>query len=559
MDLERRLDATWVRKRLESQSASSKPPTIKRTLRVYLSNLAHDQRSVKIDEEKDEGKDVTMEEREERNAKPTEEGPSVTDGLKENETPKPMEETKGSNGIMATEEVKSAETSVTGSSSATSQLEGSKALPKEGEVHGMNEGPSNPPSEETATTTDKAEVKPKEEPHAFTTQPLTPNPGSGTPGETAALSTLGEDVTMKEASLPATSQTTASTSTPNPSSDSASQKPGEGAGAGGSGKKDQDQMDKHPSWTLRVEGRLLNIPHYHPKVKPSHKHFSSLLQSMVIELRPASASTGENPSSASSSSSSSSTSKVTEPTETIEWKNGPEVVPTDGFEIKRRGETEMTARIILRPIQAIDRYRVERGLARVIDLREGTRTDVILALWTYIKHHRLSNRSDRRKIRCDGQLQSVFGVEEFLFTDVPALISPRLLPLSPSILEYTIKLDKEYTKSPVAWDIELEMVDERKFDPSQMASMQKEVMALEDRITTCVQSIRNSQSKRAFLSNFSEDPSGWINRWVASQAADLETALGEHHGNVEQKRRSDYWKAEWVDEAVTHYLHSKEL
>jgi SWI/SNF-related matrix-associated actin-dependent regulator of chromatin subfamily D len=63
--------------------------------------------------------------------------------------------------------------------------------------------------------------------------------------------------------------------------------------------------------------------------------------------------------------------------------------------------------------------------------------------------------------------------------------------------------------------------------------------------------------KRDFLREFASSPCEFINRWVASQNRDLEVILGESHVNLEERRRSDFYKKPWVQEAITHYLNAR--
>lgn len=52
--------------------------------------------------------------------------------------------------------------------------------------------------------------------------------------------------------------------------------------------------------------------------------------------------------------------------------------------------------------------------------------------------------------------------------------------------------------------------------------VQKDIMQLDDKIVQCVQSINNSKIKRDFLLQFANHPVEFINKWIASQARDLE-------------------------------------
>ena len=42
------------------------------------------------------------------------------------------------------------------------------------------------------------------------------------------------------------------------------------------------------------------------------------------------------------------------------------------------------------------------------------------------------------------------------------------------------------------------------------------------------QAVAHSKAKRDFWRAMSEDPAGFVQRWVSSQKKDLETLMGEH-------------------------------
>lgn len=89
------------------------------------------------------------------------------------------------------------------------------------------------------------------------------------------------------------------------------------------------------------------------------------------------------------------------------------------------------------------------------------------------------------------------------------------------------------------------------------SQVQKEIMTYDDKIVQCVQSINNSKIKRDFLLQFSKEPVEFINKWIASQARDLEIILGESKVNLEEIKQTDFYKQPWMKEAIFHYLTTK--
>lgn len=121
-------------------------------------------------------------------------------------------------------------------------------------------------------------------------------------------------------------------------------------------------------------------------------------------------------------------------------------------------------------------------------------------------------------------------------------------------------MDKQLHLSSKAYDIDVEMdsiARQKMVNIVSSNQIQKEIMAYDDKIVQCVQSINNSKVKRDFLLQFSKEPIEFINKWIASQARDLEVILGESKVNVEEIKQTDFYKQPWMKEAVFHYLTTK--
>lgn len=122
------------------------------------------------------------------------------------------------------------------------------------------------------------------------------------------------------------------------------------------------------------------------------------------------------------------------------------------------------------------------------------------------------------------------------------------------------RVDREFHQSRKAFDIDVELdslLKQKMMSTVAGTNTQKEILGLDDKIVQCVQSINNSKIKRDFLLQFAGSPVEFINKWIASQARDLEIILGESQVNLEEMRQSDFYKQPWVKEAVFHYLTSK--
>ncbi|CAB4412110.1 unnamed protein product [Rhizophagus irregularis] len=292
-----------------------------------------------------------------------------------------------------------------------------------------------------------------------------------------------------------------------------------------------------PAWILKIEGRLLDPSNSSKTNKIPSRKFSTFFISIIVDL-------DRDP-------------EMYPDGNTIEWNKTNNTEGVDGFEIKRKGDANVKCKIFLNLDKQPPRYKLSEDLASLLGIKEETKTGVILALWQYIKHHNLQdNIEDKRFINNDARLESLFNCPRMAFPQIPELINMHLQPIDPITIDYTIRVDKEFHQSRYAYDIEVEVDDPNKLRLLSVFNnnaSQREVQNLDDKIVQCVQSINNSKTKRDFLLNFAKSPVEFINKWVASQSRDLEVILGESHVNLEEQRRSEFYKQSWVNEAVFHY------
>lgn len=172
----------------------------------------------------------------------------------------------------------------------------------------------------------------------------------------------------------------------------------------------------------------------------------------------------------------------------------------------------------------------------------------------------MQDEKDKRIIKCNDKLSELFNVSQFQFNELPELIDNHLSQPDPIVLEYTIRVDKQFNQGTKAYDMDVELdsvVRQKMMNVVAATQTQKDILGLDDKIVQCVQSINNSKIKRDFLTQFSRNPIEFINKWINSQAKDLEAILGETKVNLEDVRQTDFYKQPWVKEAVFHYLTSK--
>ncbi|KAJ3256056.1 SWI/SNF complex component snf12 [Boothiomyces macroporosus] len=216
----------------------------------------------------------------------------------------------------------------------------------------------------------------------------------------------------------------------------------------------------------------------------------------------------------------------------LDWQNVSGAPEMDGFEVKRRGDSDVNLKIMLHLDHQPERHRLSPPLAKLLDVHTDT-------------------------------LPNVFGMPKLMFPSIPDLLSRHLFPADPVILNYTVRVDKEYHSHTAAFDIQVPVPDpiREKFQQVNLGNipLQREIATLDEKIAAIIQSINLSKLKRDFMINFSKDPVNFINKWVASQSRDLEVVLGDTRINVEDARNSEFFENEQFKEALFHYLRQKEV
>lgn len=100
----------------------------------------------------------------------------------------------------------------------------------------------------------------------------------------------------------------------------------------------------------------------------------------------------------------------------VEWKkpdrtpqtsNLPAAADFDEFTFKRNGDENMNIAINLFRDEEPEKFELSPELADLVDMTEGTRQDIVLGLWEYIKLNGLQEDEEKRNFRCDDALRRV--------------------------------------------------------------------------------------------------------------------------------------------------------
>uniref|UniRef100_UPI0037E8F927 SWI/SNF-related matrix-associated actin-dependent regulator of chromatin subfamily D member 2 n=1 Tax=Semicossyphus pulcher TaxID=241346 RepID=UPI0037E8F927 len=297
-------------------------------------------------------------------------------------------------------------------------------------------------------------------------------------------------------------------------------------------KPEGEEAEKVSSWELRVEGKLLEEP------GKQKKKFSSFFKSLVIELDK----------------------ELYGPdNHLVEWHRMPTTQETDGFQVKRPGDVNVKCTLLLMLDHQPPQYKLDPRLARLLGVHTQTRASIMQALWLYIKNNKLQDSHEKEYINCNRYFRQIFGCPRMRFSEIPMKLAGLLQHPDPIIINHMISVDPTDQKKTACYDIDVEVDDPLKGQMNSFLSSttnQQEIAALEMKIHETIEYINQLKTERDFMLSFSNNPQDFIQDWLKSQSRDLKL-MTDVTGNPEEERRTEFYQAPWVPEAVGRYVFSK--
>ncbi|KAJ5710003.1 hypothetical protein N7493_009595 [Penicillium malachiteum] len=241
----------------------------------------------------------------------------------------------------------------------------------------------------------------------------------------------------------------------------------------------------------------------------------------------------------------------------------------DSIQFTRASQENLNVTVSLVQDESQERFKLSKELAEVLDVEEETRSGIVLGIWDYIRAMELQEDEEKRTVRCDHRLRSIFGREQMFFPQIPESIAPHTSPIDPIKLPYTIRVDEDFHKDPTPTIYDIQVAVEDPLRAKMMALMQnpqytagmRQISALDDQVALIVQALTHSRARHSFFTSLSNDPANFVNRWVSSQRRDLETILGDVNSGgdasgPEFRRGGDasVWDSTVAREAVRYML-----
>lgn len=340
------------------------------------------------------------------------------------------------------------------------------------------------------------------------------------------------------------------------------------------GKPVPDPTQAEASWTLRVEGKLLNQKHEDPNVEPPK--FSSFLSGISIDLLP----NQDYPDLQNSQ------------LNLIEWRdesndfntysNGTKKPQFDGFDVKRPGVFNINTKIAILVKDQSAKLKLSDSMAQFVGKKEATQQELLYLTWQYVLYKDLFKKGDSFSkvpavsssslansaglsvnqtdededltlVECDDILRDLLKVDLFKFSDLYKLLQPHFRPREPIIIDYEVNSRQSTTLGEVVIDIPIdlpisvtkvqrEILESNKQAFESMTKADAIIQSLNQRISLGIVGLQNSNLRENFYRELSEDPVAFIQSWLESQAETLKALKSEEGFDEELVRKAKYFE-----------------
>lgn len=293
-------------------------------------------------------------------------------------------------------------------------------------------------------------------------------------------------------------------------------------------------------WILRIEGKIdqsgLNSGGANSTIKNFRvmKKFSSYLKNLIVEF---------------------------EDGGVVEWNkfsDKGQQLNVDGFEIKRPsvGPEEIPCKIHLQFDFSPERFRLSPALGNLLNLTLATRPAIVVALWQYIKLHKLQESDEKKIINNDAALQELFHVPRMSFSDIPVLIEPHLLPPEPVTISYLIKSkQEELNVLEQFFEIEVDLEDPKSAPRSFLpANIFRDLNFYEGRLKELLEALHACHLNRKLFKSFASNPIETAQKILKNYSKDFETVVGDLPVTLDELKAAEFYESEQVVEAVTEFL-----
>jgi SWI/SNF-related matrix-associated actin-dependent regulator of chromatin subfamily D len=243
----------------------------------------------------------------------------------------------------------------------------------------------------------------------------------------------------------------------------------------------------------------------------------------------------------------------------IEWDNRRSIEPTHGFEVTRPGSKDVRCKIVVEVAYPVQLYSVSPALRLILGPAVPaieTLENVIRALWLYMKRHQLEIDRDSGNVLCDERLSALLANQSsFALEDLPRLVRPHLSAPPPLEIDFVIRLNGSPPEERQVFDI---LVQEPHESVRAHSGATTEIVALDRSISDAVKEIATASKRYRALTALAEDPVGFMQTLVRSNARDL-MFLEAHEAMQGPVVNDEFFLTPYVENAARQYLLTQKL
>lgn len=235
----------------------------------------------------------------------------------------------------------------------------------------------------------------------------------------------------------------------------------------------------------------------------------------------------------------------------------------DGFEIRRACDgnaLDIPCKIHLQFDFTPERFKLAPALANLLNLSLATRPAIVVALWQYIKLHKLQESDEKKIINNDAALQELFKVPRMSFSDIPVLVEPYLMPPEAVTINYLIRNNRqELNVLEQVFELEVDIDDPKGTSGAGRSlalppNLFRDLNFYEGRLRELIEALHASQTNHKLLDSFAKDPVTTAQKILRSCAKDYETLVGDLPVTLDELRSAEFYENEVVGEAVSEFL-----
>lgn len=304
--------------------------------------------------------------------------------------------------------------------------------------------------------------------------------------------------------------------------------------------EEQDETLAPPSWTMRIQGFLVD-PATGVASRNPHFPLSNFISKMVVQLDP----------------------RLYEAREGfIEWRKETSVALSDGFEIKRLGQEDCEVKVSIWLDTSPKEFKVIKSLQKLLGVDKGTVNEVVKALWHYIQENELQAQTNPLEVHLDRDLQKLLGTAEAIMPikALAAEMQQFLGPADPLVFKYVVRMDTTDGEADL-YDLKMKVPETIRFGTSSPCSpfearspqYANDLQRVQDKILSTISDINRHTRRREFLMAFAEAPLEVTNMMVSGQAKEI-IAVNQELIKKENDRMASAYQKDWVPDAVDRYL-----